>query len=221
MTKIRTVTQLIDETDMDLSWRRQELSQLRQISFRNKNSKSVKRSLIVLIYAYWEGFIKNSASKYVEYVAMQRLQNQELAPNFLTLSLYSRLNQISQSKKFEDRLEIVEFFKSELENRNQSLNDSVINTRSNLSFEVFKNIVFQLGLDISQFETKQFFIDNQIELEYLIDHKLVKRRNQIAHGEFLTESLEDIYDLVDIIIDLMDTFKTQIQNAAIQGSYKI
>lgn len=141
---------------------------------------------------------------------MQRLQSKELAPNFLTLSLYSMLNQISQSKQFRDRLAIVSFFQTELENRNRTLSDEVIETKANLSFQVFENIVHQLGLDFSIFATK----------ENLINYRLVEKRNHIAHGEYVEESLEDIYSLVDVVINMMNTFKNQIQNAAIEKDYK-
>ena len=141
---------------------------------------------------------------------MQRLQSKELAPNFLTLSLYSMLNQISQSKQFRDRLAIVSFFQTELENRNRTLSDEVIETKANLSFQVFENIVHQLGLDFSIFATK----------ENLINYRLVEKRNHIAPGEYVEESLEDIYSLVDVVINMMNTFKNQIQNAAIEKDYK-
>lgn len=49
---------------------------------------------------------------------------------------------------------------------------------------------------------------------------MVEKRNHIAHGEYVEESLEDIYSLVDVVINMMNTFKNQIQNAAIEKDYK-
>lgn len=48
MSQIRSLTELVDETNRDLIWRRRELSELRELSFNNKESKTLKRSLILL-----------------------------------------------------------------------------------------------------------------------------------------------------------------------------
>lgn len=209
MSKIRTLNELVDETDQDLAWRRTELSELRSLSNFNKGAKSIRRCLIALTYAHWEGYVKSATQKYIEFVKMQGLKNQELASNFLTLALYPMLSKAGQSKQFNDRHEIVLFFKSNMDSRSKIPND-IVDTKSNLSYKVFENIVEQLGLDITHFESKKNLIDTQ----------LIARRNMIAHGEYMSEELEDIYSLIDTVISLMDIFRNLIQNAAINESYK-
>ena len=71
MEKIRNADHLYDKLDQDFAWRRKELT------FLNKNIKNAKahnlqtnlRCGVVLLYAHWEGFIKNAAENYLKFVA--------------------------------------------------------------------------------------------------------------------------------------------------------
>lgn len=88
---------------------------------------------------------------------------------------------------------------------------NAIDTESNLSSTVFANIVQSIGIDISRYETRF----------NLIDESLLKRRNKIAHGEFLDVTAEEWRELADEIIMMLRHFKTDLENAASLESYKI
>jgi MAE_28990/MAE_18760-like HEPN len=66
-----------------------------------------------------------------------------------------------------------------------------------------------LGLDYSFYEIK----------EVIIDEKLLKRRNAIAHGEYLSLDREEYQQLHDEMLGMMENFRTQIENNAIQKLY--
>ena len=85
-----------------------------------------------------------------------------------------------------------------------------IEMKSNLSSEVLREIIYMLGLDYRDYETKA----------KLIDETLLKNRNNIAHGKYLLMDDEEFIDLHRAIVDLIDLFSNQISNAAITKAYK-
>ena len=54
----------------------------------------------------------------------------------------------------------------------------------------------------------------------LLDQKLVNRRNYIAHGEKLDLTMRDYIDLHDKVMDLLDTYRNEVQNAAARKLYE-
>lgn len=165
-----------------------------------------------MLYAHWEGFIKEASLAYLEFVGMQKLTYDELATNFIAFSLKSKLDEASKTNKLIIHNEIVNFLIFELSqcSRIPQSNDA-INTESNLKSETFRDIIHSLGLEyLPQYEME----------ETLIDIRLLKTRNEIAHGEFIQVRYTDFIDLFDKIMNLIETFRNQISNAAATKNYK-
>ena len=53
----------------------------------------------------------------------------------------------------------------------------------------------------------------------VIDTKLLKTRNEIAHGEYSVFDREEYVELHREVIDMLDLFRNQIENAAINQDY--
>lgn len=65
---LKTVENLSDKLDYEISWRRVELTNLK-FNVENVNGATLGtnlRSSLVLLYAHWEGFVKKSLSYYLE-----------------------------------------------------------------------------------------------------------------------------------------------------------
>ncbi len=90
------------------------------------------------------------------------------------------------------------------------VNHDLVNTRSNLSFDVFSDICLICGLSIDSYQDEQTFIDVM----------LLKRRNAIAHGEDTFVSVEDLVELVDKTINLMRSFGDALENRIYLKGYK-
>lgn len=170
----------------------------------------IVRSAIALTYAHWEGFIKNCASAYIEFVAMQKLSHDKLSPNFIALAIRPVLMSAFQSKKASDHQKVVRFFLDEMSAQSSIEFKDVIDTQSNLSTVVLRNIVDTLGFDYSFYETK----------EKLLDERLLRNRNRVAHGDFVELSEREILELQDECMSLMVIFRNQIDNAVSLQLYK-
>jgi hypothetical protein len=202
--KIRTAEQVSDALSKDLIWRRKELTALRfliESTRQPDENHSLLRASVALLYAHWEGFIKNAALIYLEFVRLQRLKNKDLAANFVAISVRSKLKAAQASDGIASHLAVTKFFLSEMEDRGNIPN--TISTKSNLSSLVLKEIVLALGLDFSFFEPKAI----------LIDEKLVGTRNTIAHGEHVLISRSDYEAVYHQILSMLDHFRTQVENA--------
>lgn len=212
--KIRTAEQLSDKLAEDLAWRKKELAAIKSLveskTFSPQQHRVLVRSAVCILYAHWEGFIKLAANTYLDYVNNKRLTYQELSSNFLALAMKEKLKEAKETNKPSLYIPVCDFFRDEL-NQRCSLPKDAISTASNLSSEVLEEISLLLGLDFSLYRTKK----------KLIDEKLLKTRNEIAHGGYLEAFDEDEYvELHPEVIGMLDMFRTQIENAVIQESFR-
>lgn len=213
--KIRTESHLCDTIDADLIWRKKELTDLKFLlqsaAARRETKPALLRSAVTLLYAHWEGFIKLVALSYLEYVAAQGLRFEELAPSFLAIAARSRLNAATGAKRIRVHLEITQFFRSGLGERCNLPYKDGIRTQANLSSDVLREIIDSLALDFSPFETKL----------HLIDETLLRTRNTIAHGEYLVITEQRYEELSREVLEMMENFRTQVQNAALLYAFKV
>jgi MAE_28990/MAE_18760-like HEPN len=212
MKKIRTVEDLEQRLTDDLSWRRKELSDLNSV-IGSKSYNVLLRSGVVLLYAHWEGYIKTAASSYLEFVSRQKLTYNELATNFVAIAMKARLDEAKESNKATVFTEVAYFILTQGNERSIVPYKEVVSTDSNLSSLILREIICLLGLDYSPYKLK----------EKLIDEQLLKRRNMIAHGESLASlslDRDEYQQLHREILEMMENFRTQVENRAIQKLYR-
>ena len=209
--KIRTKENFIDSIDNEIAWRKKELSYLKgNVKTNSPYFKTHLRTGIVLLYAHWEGFIKNSCELYLSYIKYLRLKYEDLEENIIALSLKGILNEFEQTNKSTIHCQIVSFLLNHLGERANVPNDNVIRTGSNLNSHILKEILTSVGLDYSDYELKN----------NLIDTVLLKNRNSIAHGEYLDLDEIDFNDLHTEIVSMMDDIKNKLSNMVVLETYK-
>lgn len=209
--KIRTLTQLIDKLDEEIAWRKKELIYIKTLAEKNRyksTSDALLRSGITILYAHWEGFIKSAATLYLEFVARQNLKYDELTANFLAVAIKKKLSEAHETYKAIVFTKVAEFFVSGLSEKCSIQWEETIKT-SNLNSDILRDITCMLGLDYSKYETK----------EKEIDESLLRSRNEIAHGKYLLIDFDQYIKLHYEMINLMDLFKSQIENAAASKAY--
>ena len=214
MATIRTKEDLVDRIGQDHVWRLREISELKSLIedplISDLRKRVLCRSGIALLYAHWEGFVKKSGTYFLEYVASQRHNISELRSNFITLLVRGKIDKANESNKYSAFDEVTRYILENQSTRAKIPTKNVVDTQSNLSTKVLKEIMWCLGLDYEFYEPK----------EKLIDLKLVGRRNHVAHGESIEINLEDFIEMVDEVLGLMATFKNLLENSCITESYK-
>lgn len=211
--KIQREEELSDKLANNLAWRKKELSEMKSlIEARNvsdQRHKALVRSGVCILYSHWEGFVKLAANSYLEYVRLKKLTYKELSSSFLALAMKEKLKEAKETNKPSLYIPVCEFFLSEL-NQSCKLPKDVISTASNLSSKILKEITYILGIDFSIYSTKS----------PLIDTKLLKTRNEIAHGNYLVFDRDEYLELHREVIGMLDLFRNQIENAAIQEKFR-
>jgi hypothetical protein len=211
---IRTKEDLIDKIALDHVWRIREISELKTLivspTLSPQRKKVLCRAGIALLYAHWEGFIKKTGTYFLEYVAMQKLPISALKSNFVTLIIKNKIDEAAKSNKYSAFDKLTDFLINQQSSRAKIPFKQIVNTESNLSTTVLKEITWCLGIDYIYFESK----------EKLIDLKLVGRRNHVAHGEEMPVDVGDFMEIVEEVLGLMNTFRNLIENSAVLSSYK-
>jgi hypothetical protein len=206
-----TLDGLTNKLSEELAWRRKELTLIKNKIPTKKSAMQAAflRSAVPLLYAHWEGFVKVTLSSYLEYVSNKHLKNNELKYPFLALSLQNTIGQLEMNSII-NKTKIIETLLTDYTKRSNLPKKNIINTKSNLKFDVFQEILLILNLEDPHFTSKKDLIND-----------LVDMRNYIAHGEYLNVD----YDLYNVfhtdIIALLENIKTKIENNALSEEYKI
>lgn len=211
MAKIRTLAQLQEALDTEMSWRIKEIADFKLATkTQTTSSRTFVRAGVALVYAHWEGFIKAASESYLNFVDNKGHVYRELKTCFAVFGLKGKVVSLSQSRKSKHNIEVLDFVFAEMDKRAKMSMSSAIDTESNLTSKVFANIATSIDISISPYETKF----------NLIDESLVKRRNSVAHGEYLDLSSSEFSALADEVLQMMRSYKTDIENAATLESYK-
>ena len=208
-------------SDMEesLSWRKNEIVTLKNL-LREDNHVPVVKTLIVMLYAHFEGFFKDCLECYIRYINSTEMLLNKFDNSIITASLnreYSAFEDMNRKckelasvppaeellHKFHRRKELTEKLASDYLNRKIRIDEKIINTKSNLDYSVVQENMYVLGLDYNYFSDKQVTIT-----------KLVRLRNAVAHGsqkepiEFMEfEKIErDIFEVMEEIIRYLFQF---------------
>jgi hypothetical protein len=211
--KIRTSYELQNSIDHDIYWRKREFSTLKLlISSSRKHQKQVlTRAAIVMLYSHWEGHIKHCAQVYLNYLNHRGYSYAQLKENFLLLSLNQKFSSGFSIKKYPSQKEIYDYFNTPRHESFDINESTVIDTESNLKYEIVLNILRQLGLDEGVYELKQNFINS----------KLLRCRNAIAHGDFIpVEEIDEAYiEIENELLNMILLFQNLILNAVSTKQY--
>ncbi|WP_083340686.1 MAE_28990/MAE_18760 family HEPN-like nuclease [Chromobacterium vaccinii] len=214
MSKPYTEEVLSDILDQDRTWRIKEISDLKTAALRADRilQKVLLRALIPICYAHWEGYVRFSARKYLEYVAIRKLQFGNLDRQFLRNHFLPRLAALSSSKSnIFDRCNLIDEILNSTDIRFSKVNEDIVSTKANLKSEVLCEICLICGISFDRFADKKTFIDVF----------LLKRRNAIAHGEDVMIDVSDLNVLTNETISLMRLFSDALEDNAYQGRYKL
>jgi hypothetical protein len=212
MAPIRRIDQLEARLTEDLKWRTHEMDQWQAVASRVRTHEvaAIVRGGVAILYAHWEGYVKAAACSYLEFVANLGLKLDELRPELAAVAMRSVLGRGEMSKASKDHTEIVLAIRATGSPASLSYDQSTIRTYSNLSFERFEDIMHSLGCDGTRHEIYRSIIDN----------RLLKHRNSIAHGREEYVVLDDWITIKERVLIILQDVRTQLSNAATTASYR-
>ena len=220
--KSRPDEKLIFELTTALSNRKKEITDFYMYIQSCQSSgiaEILNKSFILLLYAHWEGFIKEYTIKYFSFIISQKLVLSKLTENFLLIYLKSLLKtykvdkNIFQEKKILDLVSKGSKFKIKID---EYFEKYTVGSENNLKFKNYKNICTILNYSLID-ETNVF----ETNLE-----KLVHNRNSIAHTglkakENTYSDILDIEIMKNLIVGEMENFHSFIEKNVVNREYLV
>lgn len=176
--------------ETELAWRQEELAFLKnQLSNIHEEVQQDKyrKSLVLMLYSHFEGFVKICLLSYIQYVNSLHLKRESFNERLIASSMNREFNAYDNNdekcnifkKKLPEDKRLHRFYRrvnllEELDEFKQSdllISDETIDTESNLWYIVLQKNLYKVGLPIDLFDDLSRDID-----------ALVNRRNSIAHG---------------------------------------
>lgn len=203
--KYRSSVEVDDFLNKQLIKRKQEIIYLKLLlkEYMKKESKIstvLAKSLFVISYSHWEGYVKETVEAYLSYLNFKDLKYCDLnviyKASYLHSALYS--NQLPTNRAIEKIVDVLS---------NDSFNvvfptKYMSDCESNLKFEVFLKVLKRIGLTS----------DSWNNFEQFIDGKILKNRNDFAHGDDLRVSESDALAVADKVIIMMNQFNNEVSN---------
>jgi hypothetical protein len=214
MSKPYTEADFSAQIDADRSWRIKEISDLKTAAKRADTSLSrvLLRALVTICYAHWEGYIRFSARKYLEYVSLRKHSYGDLDRQFLRNYFLPRLVALSNTKgSFRGMCDLVDEILDSSNRRFSRVNIDLVDTKSNLNFGVLSEICLVCNIPTASFA----------QYERFVDVSLLKRRNGIAHGEETYVEIDDADELTEKTIEMMRSFGDALENHVYQKDYVV
>lgn len=179
-------------------------------------ANSYRKMLLVMLYAYFEGFCKKAFLIYIDYINKTKELVNNLHPNLAASTMYDEFKQLKNAMykpiqldskdKDDNKLQQfgrqVQFVAKYVEQMNMCVNlsESIIDTESNLRSYVLKKIMYCLALDYTKITSEKNLING-----------LVEKRNAIAHGDISRAISDTEYELYkEKILSIMGIIKNEI-----------
>lgn len=203
-----TLSNLFEEIGENLDQRRLDFTNIRRVVLKfvgGPLEHAAARMAIPMIYAVWEGFVKEVCQLYLEYVEQSVSKAAHLQPAILGHMWTPGLRPLTGGLNFSRKKSVAEMAlaaaSTPVEFRDT---EREVNTGSNLRYDVLEDIANHLCLNIATMAGWRVSLN-----------ALVNLRNNIAHGARPKGlSYKDIDDYVLSTLSLMEAFEKVLSTAA-------
>jgi len=210
----RTRESVLEEIAGNLDYRRHEMTNLHRVllTYAGKSLEiTVVRMAIPMIYAHWEGYVKEVCHIYIEHIETSIMYARQLQPALLGYLWIPKLKPISQGGLNHKRRKAV------AECVIHSLSgpvvfgdaEKIVDTSSNLRFSVLQRIADDLCLDITSLAGWRRHLDALVNLRNNIAHGIIPQR--LGYSDFIMHT--------DATIGLMEGFEQVMHNAILIESF--
>ncbi len=214
------LNQIFSEINDNREWRLNELREYQNIvnnlsvfdedeTIYDKQVKIILKSMLPMIYAHWEGFVKYTIEVVFRYLNELQLPSSAYNGVFLATAYEQDLFKTSDITNFEKRVEHLNCLYSKFASFVRF--ESKIDMESNLNFKVLSKICKRLNMNSSLFNAYTSELN-----------KLLEYRNKIVHGEnsLPFEDYEQIIPFIELIENLMLDFQSAIQELLENKKYR-
>lgn len=194
-----SITLVRDQLEEEITWRQNEIrffrNQMSNLSEEDRDQ--FRRSLVLMLYAHFEGFFKFSMLSYIKSVNNEKICCLDASPSITAASFqeifYDLFNTDKKSKIFKQKLpddtklhraaRQIDFVNkyNDLQKREVNIPEDLVDT-SNLQPFVLRKCLFILGFQYDSFKDQEHVIV-----------ELLNRRNSIAHGAERSGIKDDQY----------------------------
>jgi hypothetical protein len=195
--KFKSESKLLEFIDSEIAWRKKEIIDLKSITLQSRGRVSSK-ALVLISYSHWEGFVKSISAAYLGYLRFlayprERLSERIIAPLIL---------QLGGQMKVKDKISLLNDILCDPTKKVDFNIDRLVDTGSNLNFEVLEKIMYNIGTNAEHFDLHKQFIDQQ----------LLGTRNSLAHGEERFVDPKRSIEIADTVMEMISRYKTVVEN---------
>jgi hypothetical protein len=212
----KTLDDLQKFLDESLVWRRAEIVALQVEIERNGKAspsgpltRALVRAGVALLYAHWEGYVKDACEAYLDYVAIRRLRYDQLCDEIVLTSLLALLRKVETGDD-EAQGSLLDVVRKPTEARARVPRKQVVNAKSNLRYAVLVEMCTKLGLSTDKFITRR----------HLIDRSLCDARNEIAHGKLYYPDSDSFSALRHNVLEMLESMRSLIMIHATSSRYR-
>lgn len=205
---------VLEEIAENLDKRRLDITNLRRVllNYVNKPLENTAiRMAIPMLYANWEGFVREVCQLYLEYIENSGLCLRELRADLLGYLWTPLFKPLTGGLNFEKKKAIAELALNCMEDPVRFANsERTINTKSNLNFDVLMDISNHLCLDSTPLVSWKHHLN-----------ALVHLRNNIAHGSIPNLLDYNVFEEhAASLINLMEAFEGILNRALKRQRYR-
>lgn len=230
-----TYNEFTDKIEIDWAWRIAELNWCHELFLLESQKKSSGDELdysikvaTIMLYAHWEGFIKESATQFYQFVRAQQPLIRELNDSLIAVELKSNLKDIHDSNKLSAHRMSVKVMMEQISLDSTTLlpKDYTFPIGSNLDYIGFIEACYLIGYSEDAFQTEykrrcQKARLNEIDAQQLIRQNLLHYRNESAHGKKISLKPQDYQATFQLIVQvILQIYKDNMLQSARNQGYK-
>lgn len=179
--------------------RREEISLVLRVVSNEEGSVLEQTASIMalpVLYAHWEGFVKEAVAEYVEFVEKQELSLSQAHPTIFSFAMRKRLKALIASGSIERMTDFATWVATRT-TEPMRFEDKSIKTGGNLSYTNLKDLCDSLKINVIRLHDDKRKIDG-----------LVSKRNSIAHtGRPMKFDRENVVEDANLVLRLIETFE--------------
>ena len=202
-----------DEIDLEIDWVIRETTRIKLLPHRYEFIEEEKdiyyKSMVPMIYAYLEGFVKNAIRIYMKFVNQLDLTFNDISIRLLVHKIEKKYNCFKENiKSIQNKEKLVEQLLQDINN-----NDKTINFNDKAIQNINSDRLNKLLRELNFKEIEDIKIKDGL-------NKLLQYRNGIAHGENSYRVDENLLmEFIDTIIKTMDYVSDIICNGYDSKNY--